>query len=157
MPWIPQRPAWTRSIMDKYNVVLYPRTYRDIDEIYAYIAIEKLAPENAKGQLFEFLFMLFKKIKVYFGIFQLRPVFRNSGMMIQIDDLCPRQCQQEGRMRADHQLIAAVPDRFRQEICEHQLVLRTQAVFRLVQQAQCIHFDLALEEHDCAFPVGPFP
>ena len=36
--------------MDKYEVMLYPRAYRDIDEIYAYIALEKLAPENAKGQ-----------------------------------------------------------------------------------------------------------
>lgn len=30
--------------------MLYPRAYRDIDEIYAYIALKKLAPENAKGQ-----------------------------------------------------------------------------------------------------------
>ena len=36
--------------MDKYEVKLYPRAYRDIEGIYAYIAIEKLAPENAKGQ-----------------------------------------------------------------------------------------------------------
>lgn len=36
--------------MDKYEVMLYPRAYRDIDDIYAYIALEKLAPENAKGQ-----------------------------------------------------------------------------------------------------------
>ena len=36
--------------MVKYEVMLYPRAYRDIDEIYAYIALEKLAPENAKGQ-----------------------------------------------------------------------------------------------------------
>lgn len=36
--------------MDKYEVMLYPRAYRDIDEIYAYIALEKLAPENAQGQ-----------------------------------------------------------------------------------------------------------
>ena len=39
-----------RSTMDKYEVMLYPRAYRDIDEIYAYIALEKLAPENAQGQ-----------------------------------------------------------------------------------------------------------
>ena len=36
--------------MVKYKVILYPRAYRDIGEIYAYIALEKLAPENAKGQ-----------------------------------------------------------------------------------------------------------
>ena len=36
--------------MDKYDVILYPRAWRDINEIYAYIALEKLAPENAKAQ-----------------------------------------------------------------------------------------------------------
>ena len=60
-------------------------------------------------------------------------------------------------MRTDYQLISAVPDRFRQEIGQNQLILRTQAVFRLVQQAQGIHLNLALEEHDCVFSVGPFP
>ena len=34
----------------KYDVQLYPKAFRDIDEIYAYIALEKLAPENAEGQ-----------------------------------------------------------------------------------------------------------
>ncbi len=36
--------------MGKYKVMLYPRAYRDIDEIYAYISLEKQAPENAQGQ-----------------------------------------------------------------------------------------------------------
>ena len=36
--------------MEKYKVMLYPRAFRDIDSIYAYIALEKLAPENAKSQ-----------------------------------------------------------------------------------------------------------
>ena len=36
--------------MDKYEVMLYPKAYRDIDDIYAYIAFEKLSPENAKGE-----------------------------------------------------------------------------------------------------------
>ena len=36
--------------MEKYNVKLYPRAYRDIDGIYAYIALEKLSPDSAKGQ-----------------------------------------------------------------------------------------------------------
>lgn len=36
--------------MDRYKVMLYPKAYRDIDDIYAYIALEKLSPENAKGQ-----------------------------------------------------------------------------------------------------------
>lgn len=37
--------------MNKYIVELMPRAYRDIEEIYAYIAYEKLSPENAKGQI----------------------------------------------------------------------------------------------------------
>ena len=41
---------WRRSILDKYSVKLLKRAYRDIEEIYAYIAYEKLAPENALGQ-----------------------------------------------------------------------------------------------------------
>ena len=36
--------------MDNYEVMLYPKAFRDIDDIYAYIAIEKLSPEIAKGQ-----------------------------------------------------------------------------------------------------------
>ena len=36
--------------MDKYKVKIHPRTIRELDHIYEYIANEKLAPENAKGQ-----------------------------------------------------------------------------------------------------------
>lgn len=36
--------------MVKYHITLYPRAYRDMEEIYRYIAIEKQVPENAKGQ-----------------------------------------------------------------------------------------------------------
>lgn len=36
--------------MDKYKVKLMKRAYRDIEDIYAYIAREKLSPENAEGQ-----------------------------------------------------------------------------------------------------------
>ena len=36
--------------MDKYEVMLYPKAFRDIEDIYMYIALEKLSPENAKGQ-----------------------------------------------------------------------------------------------------------
>ena len=36
--------------MDKYEVMLYPKAFRDIEDIYTYIALEKLSPENAKGQ-----------------------------------------------------------------------------------------------------------
>ena len=40
----------TKNTMAKYEVMLYPKAYRDIDDIYAYIALEKQSPENAKGQ-----------------------------------------------------------------------------------------------------------
>lgn len=36
--------------MDKYKVKLNKRAFKDIDSIFEYIALEKLAPENAKGQ-----------------------------------------------------------------------------------------------------------
>ncbi len=36
--------------MDKYKVVVFPEALRDIDDIYLYIALQKLSPENAKGQ-----------------------------------------------------------------------------------------------------------
>lgn len=37
--------------MGKYKVKVNPRAIRDLDNIYEYIADEKLAPENAKGQV----------------------------------------------------------------------------------------------------------
>ena len=36
--------------MDKYKIKLNPRAFRDIDDIFSYIALEKLSPENARGQ-----------------------------------------------------------------------------------------------------------
>jgi toxin ParE1/3/4 len=36
--------------MDKYHITLNQRAFRDIEDIFAYIALEKLSPENAKGQ-----------------------------------------------------------------------------------------------------------
>lgn len=36
--------------MDKYKVKINPRAIRNIDHIYEYIAHQKLAPENARGQ-----------------------------------------------------------------------------------------------------------
>ena len=37
--------------MDKYKIKINPRAIRELDLIYEYIATEKLAPENAKGQV----------------------------------------------------------------------------------------------------------
>ena len=37
--------------MNKYKVKINPKAIRELDSIYEYIANEKLAPENAKGQI----------------------------------------------------------------------------------------------------------
>mgnify|MGYP000846722542 CR=1 FL=1 len=37
--------------MDKYTVKIYPKAIRDLDEVYKYIALDKLSPENAKIRL----------------------------------------------------------------------------------------------------------
>ena len=42
---------WRRNTLDKYSVRLYKRAFRDLDSIYKYIAYDKQAPENAKGQV----------------------------------------------------------------------------------------------------------
>jgi len=42
---------WRKSILDKYKVKVNPGAIRESDNIYEYIANEKLAPENAKGQV----------------------------------------------------------------------------------------------------------
>jgi len=36
--------------LDKYKVQISPKAIRELDSIYEYIAAEKLAPENARGQ-----------------------------------------------------------------------------------------------------------
>ena len=41
---------WRKNILDKYKVKVNPRAIRELDHIYEYIANEKLASENAKGQ-----------------------------------------------------------------------------------------------------------
>lgn len=37
--------------MDKYKIKINPKAIRELDSIYGYIAKDKLAPENAKGQV----------------------------------------------------------------------------------------------------------
>lgn len=37
--------------MDKYKVKINPRAIRELNSIYEYIANQKSAPENAKGQI----------------------------------------------------------------------------------------------------------
>lgn len=42
---------WRKNILDKYKVKINPRAIRELDNIYEYIANEKLSPENARGQV----------------------------------------------------------------------------------------------------------
>lgn len=41
---------WSNDILDKYKVKISPKAMRELNNIYEYIAKEKLDPENAKGQ-----------------------------------------------------------------------------------------------------------
>ena len=42
---------WRKNILNKYKVKVNPSAIRELDLIYEYIANEKLAPENARGQI----------------------------------------------------------------------------------------------------------
>ena len=42
---------WRKNILDKYKVKINPRAISELDRIYKYIADDKFAPENAKGQV----------------------------------------------------------------------------------------------------------
>lgn len=64
--------------MDKYEVMLYPRAYRDMDDIYAYIALEKLAPENAKRQT-DRIWDAIKSLDIYPEAHQERLVGKYAG------------------------------------------------------------------------------
>jgi len=41
---------WTKSIMDKYKVRLLPKALRDLDSIYAYIAIKNIPRQMQKSR-----------------------------------------------------------------------------------------------------------
>lgn len=60
--------------MDKYKVKISPRAIRELDSIYKYIANEKLAPENAKGQVGRI-----KKAILNLGTFPQSHQQRNEG------------------------------------------------------------------------------
>ena len=65
---------WRKNILDKYKVKLNPRTIRELNSIYEYIANEKLAPENAKGQVDRI-----KKLILNLDTFQQSHQERNEG------------------------------------------------------------------------------
>ena len=60
--------------MDKYKVKVNPRAIRELDHIYEYIANEKLAPENGKGQVARI-----KKAVLSLDIFPQSHQERNEG------------------------------------------------------------------------------
>lgn len=60
--------------MDKYKVKINPRAIRELDSIYDYIAKEKLAPENARGQIEKI-----KKAVLNLSIFPQSHQERNEG------------------------------------------------------------------------------
>ena len=59
--------------MVKYHIKLYPRAYRDMEEIYRYIAIEKQVPENAKAQT-DRIWRAIKKLETFPGSHPSGPV-----------------------------------------------------------------------------------
>lgn len=64
--------------MDKYKVKLNPRAFRDIEDIFAYIALEKLSPENAKGQT-DRIWKSLKKLETFPQAHQERTEGRYAG------------------------------------------------------------------------------
>lgn len=64
--------------MDKYNVKLNKRALRDIDSIFDYIALEKLSPENAKGQT-DRIWKALKSLETFPQSHQERMVGRYAG------------------------------------------------------------------------------
>ena len=64
--------------MDKYEVMLYPKAFRDIDDIYAYIALDKLSPENARGQT-DMIWTALKKLEIFPEAHQDRVMGRYAG------------------------------------------------------------------------------
>ncbi len=64
--------------MVKYHIKLYPRAYRDMEEIYRYIAIEKQVPENAKAQT-DRIWRAIKKPEIFPGSHQDRLEGKYAG------------------------------------------------------------------------------
>ena len=64
--------------MDKYKLKLSPRAFRDIDDIFSYIALEKLSPENARGQT-DRIWTALKKLETFPQSHQERNEGRYAG------------------------------------------------------------------------------
>ena len=64
--------------MDKYKVMLYPKAFQDMDDIYAYIAIEKLSPDYAMRQT-DRIWDALKSLEIFPEAHQKRYVGRYEG------------------------------------------------------------------------------
>ena len=64
--------------MDKYEVILYPKAFRGIEDIYAYSAIEKQSLDNAKAQT-DRIWAAIKKLEIFPEAHQNRIVGRYAG------------------------------------------------------------------------------
>lgn len=64
--------------MDRYHIELHPRAYRDLDDIFAYIALEKTSPENAKKQT-DRIWKALKKLDLFPQSHQQRTEGKYSG------------------------------------------------------------------------------
>nr|WP_317361600.1 type II toxin-antitoxin system RelE/ParE family toxin [uncultured Blautia sp.] len=64
--------------MDKYSVKLNKRAFKDIESIFEYIALEKLSPENAKGQT-DRIWKALKSLETFPQVHQERIVGRYAG------------------------------------------------------------------------------
>src|SRR5699024_11666472 len=64
--------------MDKYKVRLNQQAFREIDDIFSYIALEKLSPENAKGQT-DRIWAALKKLETFPQSHQERSEGRYAG------------------------------------------------------------------------------
>ena len=42
---------WRKNILKKYQVKINPRAVHELNEIYKYIASDKMAPQNARSQV----------------------------------------------------------------------------------------------------------
>lgn len=64
--------------MDEYKVKLTPRAYRDIEDIFTYIAVEKMAEENAGEQTYR-IWRALEKLKFFPASHQDRIVGRYAS------------------------------------------------------------------------------
>lgn len=64
--------------MDKYSVKLNKRAFKDIDNIFEYIALEKLSPENAQGQT-DRIWKVLKSLEIFPQSHQERTEGRYAG------------------------------------------------------------------------------